>query len=226
MTNFFISIGTIIIQWLPLLLFLAIFIPAAIFYFKRKKAGEEKFLKRVKLLILIALIARIFYAGLQTFLLYYLWLQDEMGKLLVQIPVSRSAAKDLVWKPIAPLFEYQHGYFAFYALGRFWLNVFISIIAAAIFYIILLGLKKYRERFFEKGEAELGLLMALILIWPNFAVFVPLVFISVVLVSIYKKIALKEAYATLGAPFLLAGFLSAVIGGLFLSYLNWGVLAI
>ncbi|PIR43959.1 hypothetical protein COV23_02490 [Candidatus Wolfebacteria bacterium CG10_big_fil_rev_8_21_14_0_10_31_9] len=209
------------VKWFPLVVFFAIFIPTVVFYFKKIELDDIKFLKRIKILIWVGILLRIFYAGLETFSQYFFWSQDKFGELFIQIPISQSfVMKDILWKPFLWLFDRPHGYFIFYTGSRFWLNAVISLVAAGFIYIILLVLKKYKERFFEIGDPEIGLLMALTLVWPNVISFGLLVFIFVILVSIFKTIFLKETYTTLGMPFLLAGFLSAVLGQYLLSYLG------
>lgn len=209
------------LKWFPFAIFFAIFIPAVVFYFKKIELDDVKFLKRTKILILVAILLRIFYAGLQTFSQYIFWSQDKFGELLIQIPISQSSVmKDILWKPLLWIFDRPHGYFIFYTGSRFWLNAVISVIASVVIYIILLALKKYKARFFELGDPEIGLLMALTLVWPNAISFSLFVFISVILVSIYRMIFLKETYTTLGMPFLLAGFLSVILGQYLLSYLS------
>lgn len=157
-----------------------------------------------KPLIFILAASRILYAVFLTSNQYRIWSQDEMAKFLLDTP----------------------GYLLFYSYGRFWLNVFIAIGLAFVFYLFLKFLKKYQERFFEEGEPELGFLTALIVGWPNFVIFIPLIFISVVLISIFRGIVLKKAYTTLGWPFLLAAFLTLVWGNWLIQVFNLGVLII
>ena len=95
-----------------------------------------------------------------------------------------------------------------------------SLLVAGAFYLFLLFLAKYQERFFEKGEIALGFLLGLTVGWPNFIVFLPLVFIAVIFVSILRLIFLKEAYTTLGAPLLLAAFTAILFGDYFINLLG------
>ena len=208
-------------------IFLAIIFAIIIFiYQKRHNLEGETIIRRLKILIIAAIVFRIFYAILETVGQYYAWRGSLIGKTLIDIPISKSALGFGFDKILFSLFDYSHGYFIFYAVSRFWLNIIISVAAASVFYIFLIILKKYQERFFEKGEVELGFLVALILTWPNIVIFVPLVFLAVVLISICKGIFLKEAYTTLGAPFILAGILTALFGVWLINYFNLGVLKI
>jgi hypothetical protein len=96
----------------------------------------------------------------------------------------------------------------------------VSLIAASLFYLFLVFLKKYQERFFEEGEAELGFLLSLMVGWSNFIVFLPMVFLSVVLVSIFRQLVFKEAYTTLGIPFILSAFIVLLFGNYLVSLLG------
>ena len=166
-------------------------------YLSRRQSG-------FKSLIVVAAAIRIFYAVFQTAAQYYAWSQDALAKLLLNSP----------------------RYFWFYAYGRFWLNAFIAIGVAFAFYLFLKFLKKRQDRFFEEGETELGFLAALFVGWPNFVIFVPLVFVSVVLFSILRGIVLKEAYTTLGWPFLLAVIFNFNLGSRLIQIFHLGVLRI
>jgi hypothetical protein len=99
-------------------------------------------------------------------------------------------------------------------------------VSALAFYLFLVFLKKYKERFFEEGEVELGFILALTVGWSNFIVFLPLVFLSVILVSIFRKIVFKETYTTLGAPLLLAALLVLLFGRYFIDILGLAALRV
>ena len=147
---------------------------------------------------------KFFYASIETFGQYYIWSDNKFTKLLLD----------------------QIGYFIFYSLGRFWLEIVVSLVAALAFYLFLVFLKKYKERFFEEGEVELGFILALTVGWSNFIVFLPLVFLSVILVSIFRKIVFKETYTTLGAPLLLAALLVLLFGRYFIDILGLAALRV
>lgn len=147
---------------------------------------------------------KFFYASIETFGQYYIWSDNKFTKLLLD----------------------QIGYFIFYSWGRFWLEIVVSLVAALAFYLFLVFLKKYKERFFEEGEVELGFILALTVGWSNFIVFLPLVFLSVILVSIFRKIVFKETYTTLGAPLLLAALLVLLFGRYFIDILGLAALRV
>jgi hypothetical protein len=73
-------------------------------------------------------------------------------------------------------------------------------------------LRKYQPRFFEDGEPELGFALALFIGWPKFLVLLPIALLSVVLVSIFRMVVLREAYTTLGWPLVLSAFLNLLYG--------------
>lgn len=189
---------SVVLIWLPKIFFGVILILAFLIYGLRKSIG----LTKSRILIISSISFRILYAALLTISQYYTWSQNKFTQL------------------------FPSSYFFFYSYGRFWLNVLISIAVAFIFYLFLKFLQKHRERFFEQGEAEFGFLSALIVGWPNFVIFLPLVFVSVVLLSIFRRVFLKEFYTTMGIPFLLAALIVLISGNQIVNILGLGVLKI
>ena len=189
-----------------------VFALSVFLYFSRHKKVIS-----YKLLVISVIGFRFFYALLLTIGQYYVWSKNGLTQLLLNAPLDKS---------ITDFSFLNFGYFLFYSYGRFWLNVFIAVAVAFVFYSFLKFLKKYQERFFEEGETELGFLAALIVGWPNFVVFLPLVFVSVVLISLFRRLILKEIYTTLGWPFVLATLITLIWGNKLIQILNLGVLRI
>lgn len=202
---------SLVISFAPKIV-LGLFLALGFFHYLFRRQLNYKWLA----IILVA--SRIFYAIFLTAAQYYAWSKNVLTGFLLDSPLDQSL-------PAPSLFK-RFGYFAFYAYGRFWLNAFIAIGVAFAFYLFLKFLKKRQERFFEEGETELGFLAALIVGWPNFVIFAPLVFVSVVLISIFRGFFLKEAYTTLGWPFLLAAFLTLIWGSWLIQIFHLGVLKI
>ena len=199
---------SVVLIWLPKIFFVIIFILAVLIYGLRKSIG----LTKSRTLIISSISFHVLYAVLLTISQYYIWSQNKFTQLLLNSSLDLSM-------PVS-------GYFLFYSFGRFWLNALITIGAAFVFYLFLKFLKKHRERFFEEGETELGFLSALIVGWPNFVVFLPLVFVFVVLLSIFRRVFLKEFYTTMGIPFLLAALIVLIFGNQIVDILSLGVLRI
>lgn len=199
---------SVVLIWLPKIFFGIIFILAVLIYGLRKSIG----LTKSRTLIISSISFHVLYAVLLTISQYYIWSQNKFTQLLLNSSLDLSM-------PVS-------GYFLFYSFGRFWLNALITIGAAFVFYLFLKFLKKHRERFFEEGETELGFLSALIVGWPNFVVFLPLVFVFVVLLSIFRRVFLKEFYTTMGIPFLLAALIVLIFGNQIVDILSLGVLRI
>lgn len=220
-SNFLIDV----LIWLPKIFFGIVFIIAAVLYSPRLRAAIYRILNisakggsasggnyqlpkfiNYKLLIICCLLFRVIYAFILTVSQYYIWGQAELTKLLLNSPLSAETPMPNFIRE-SFIFSNRLGYFLFYSWGRFWFNIVLSFVIAFIFYIFLKILKKYNERFFEEGEPELGFLAGLIVGWPNFVIFVPFIFIAVILVSIFRLIRLRELYTTLGWPIILATFL-------------------
>lgn len=172
------------------------------YYFKKNNLGVL-----INKLIVAALSFSAILAIIKTINQYYSWSANELSQLL--LPPHQSIK-----------------YFIFYAFSRFWLGVLIGAGVSFLFYLFLKFLGKRQSRFFIKGEIGLGFLTALISGWPNFVIFLPLVFIFTVLIAVYRQLVLKELYTTLGYPFLLAAFVVFVFGNKIIEILNLVVLRI
>ena len=177
-------------------------------------------------LIWLVLGFKVLYASIETFSQYYVWSSNGFTKLFLdQNIIDLNIAQDFFGK-MTWIFDNRFGYFLFYSWGRFWLEIAVSLAAALAFYLFLRFLKKHKERFFEEGETELGFLLALMVGWSNFIVFIPLVFLSMVLVSIFRMLAFKETHTTLGAPFLLAALIVLLFGNYFINILGLTMLRV
>jgi hypothetical protein len=176
-------------------------------------------------LIIIAIVGRILNALFLMYLQYSLWSQGGMETAFLNSPISHDipieGIKNFEW-----LFNNKFGYFLFYSWGRFWLSLVITFVVSYGFYGLLHVFKLKNERFFNVGEVELGLLCALIVGWPSFVLFVPLVFLSVVLISIVRLLLFKEKYTTLGGPFILACAFVIIFGSYLVSLFGLGVLKV
>lgn len=207
-------------EQIPVIFFAVVLACAASKYFFQKPRVISH-----KLLVISSVAFRVLYAFALTVGQYYVWANDLLGKsflnfsLPAALPIS--ATQHLPW-----LFANRFGYFLFYSYGRFWLNVVVAVAVSYVFYLFLQALRKYRERFFKEGEMELGFLCALAVGWPYFVIFVPLVFVLVVIVSIFRRFLFKEFYTTLGPPFILAVFTTLIFGERIINILNLNVLKI
>jgi len=212
---------------LPTLIVAAFLIASAryIFHFSFFETKFGKLLSFRNLAITV-ITGRILNAGLLMYLQFSLWKQSgALGEVFLNSSVSKDLPMDTA-KNFAWLLNNKFGYFLFYSWGRFWLSVVIALVVAVVFYWLLRALKLKTERFFEEGETELGFLCALLVGWPEFVLFVPLVFLSVIIISIIRLLFFKEQYTTLGSPFLLACSLSLLFGGYLISLFGLGILRV
>lgn len=166
---------------------------------------------------------RIGYAAALTAGQYLVWTQSEFTRSFLSSSISSSLLTP-VFARFFGLFSSNVSYFFVYAAGRWWLNVIFSLAIAFAFYGFLRLLERHNPRFFEAEEVHLGLLAALLAGWPGVVILLPLLFGSVVLVSLYRIIALREPYTTLGAPLLLAAAAALLGGQSFLRAIGLGVL--
>lgn len=219
--NFFIN------QFLPIfpiVVFLLIYLWSLVAYFKKEWLGR---LANFKMLLIFTAAFRIFHAGLLSITQYYVWSGNELTKALTNSPISPEVPiSNFLHKSLDFILDSKFGYFLFYSWGRFWVNVLLTIVISLAFYVFLKALKRYNDRFFNEGEVELGFLLAMIVGWPSFIIFIPLVFGSVVLVSIFRGFYFKEAYTTLGVPMVLAALVIMIFGNYLINFLGLTVFKI
>lgn len=194
-----------------------ILIIAGFLHAKRSKLilGGKNIDKLFKNAVVAVISFKIVYAGLCSIGQYCIWAASDVAKFLI-------AAPDTLW----PLFNFRHGYFMHYILTHWWADVIFSAGIAYVFYLFMVFLKKYRESFFEEGEPRLGFLLALIIGWPGFIIFLPLTFIFVVFFGIFRRLFFKEAHTTLGWPFIVSALLIMVFGGFLTGVLGLGSLTV
>lgn len=200
---------------------------ACLRYIFRKNIAQSRW-ERIfsfRNLIIGGIGARIINAGLLMYIQYSVWSEGGLGNYFLTAPLPKDLPIVGI-KSYGVLFTSKFGYFLFYSWGRFWLSVIISVFVAYVFYVFLKMLSKKTERFFDEGEQELGFVCALVVGWPLFVVFLPLVFFSVVMVSIVRLIIFKEPYTTLGIPFILAMIILFLFGGYAMDLLRLAVLKV
>jgi hypothetical protein len=165
-------------------------------------------------LAVLLIFFRLLYASFMTAAQYFYWLNNPNPALRIfaTSPLDPSVPLPWIFSGFRSLLDQKYGYYIHYAFGRFWLNFFITIGFCLVFWFFMVLLKKYRERFFEEGEPELGLVVALIVGWPGVVVYVPLVFLFVVIISVFKALFLREKYTTMAWPFLFSGIITILIG--------------
>ena len=228
--NQFLPIFPVVVLWL-------VYLVALVAYFKREWLYRFTNLKTLlvfldrfanfKALLIFIIAFRVFYAGLLSVTQYYVWSGAELTKSLINSPLSPDVPLSNFFREnLSFIFNSKLGYFLLYSWGHFWVNVLLTIAVAAVFYAFLKALKKYNDRFFNEGEVELGFLLALVVGWPSFVIFIPLVFVSVILVSIFRGLYFKEAYTTLGIPMLLAALVTMIFGSNLIEIFGLAVLKI
>ena len=189
--------------WVVSVVFLLLLLVCIFFFFFQKGKRDHVF----KVLIASAIAFRLLYACFLTWGQYYAWSHDPISQYL--LPPHQSI-----------------NYFLFYAFSRFFLNFLISLVVAAVWYMCLKLLQRYRESLFDAGEIRLGFLCAFIAGWPHFVLFLPLVFICVIIVSLVRKIFLKQEYTSMGIPFLVSALTVLLLGSRMIELFHLTVLKI
>lgn len=191
-------------RWLPQMLVAALFVVLLLAFRHIQKAEQPKFRKY----IISAVMVLFAYAAVVSVLQYSVWANNPGSSGLLNVGLSGDVH-------VSPIFswleEKPYGYFVFYVFGHFWLEAIITVGVAFAFYWVLKIIGKHRDRYFDVGDKELGLLGALVSPWPLFVPYIFLFFISVVGFSIWRGIMEKKAYTTMGGPFLFSAFLIVLL---------------
>lgn len=191
--------------------FFAIIFTLAVGYLYFKHKNNEEYLKKIsKKGIYTVFGFKIIYAIFLTLAQYFVWDNNGVTKALLKLPVKEKALMSFGF--LSKFFERDGGYYYFYVFARYWLVILISFAVAYLFYLLLKGLKKYKERFFIGGEPEIGFALAFIVGWPDFVLFLPGIFILIIPVSIFRMVVFKEKLTTLGWPFIVSAILAVVLG--------------
>lgn len=213
-----------IATFLPYLFFWGIFVVATFTFFKTKE-NREQLCRICKVLFWVGVGFRIFYASFLTIGQYIFWGGDAKTKIFLTQGIDLHGPLGGMVK-FLPFLGGNGGYFVFYAFVHFWVGAILAILCAIFFWWFLKILHKYRERFFETGEKELGATLALLAGWPGFILFIVLTFLLVVLISLVRGVFYKEPYTTLGLPFLLASLTLLLFGKMLLLTTGLSVLRI
>lgn len=215
--------------WLPYLFFGAVFVCAVVLTAIRARPGLLPKLRSavsITILVRITVAFRVGFALFLTYGQYYAWSQNAFTKTLLHIPMNPVEMPFWIVRLFPWVFNTDIGYLLFYSWGRFWLDTILVVGVAALFFWFLRALERRNGRLFEAGEPELGFLMALLVGWPGVIAFIPLIFVSVVIVSVFRRLVMKQELTTLGWPFLVAALVTFVLGNTLLEVCGLIVLAV
>lgn len=112
---------------------------------------------------------------------YRVWKGNEFTQILLTMPLSSEVELPVWLMPIQFVFDGKLGYFLFYSYGRFFVPSFISILAGFGLYWCLRLLRGFLRRGISNEELWLICFAALAVGWPRFIVFVPLLFVFLLL---------------------------------------------
>ncbi|TSC60224.1 MAG: Uncharacterized protein LiPW15_102 [Parcubacteria group bacterium LiPW_15] len=204
-------------------IFLGIVLFSAIgLYAYRESSDASNLGRRYVLIAKLIIWARILYSGFITCAQYLVWSQSEVSRIFLTLPADARSLP--MYGFLAPIFKWSGGYFTLYSFLHFWLPTLISIAIGYIFLVFLRLLRKHKDRFFESGEVELGWVLALIVGYPNFIIFLPLVFFLIIPISIVRMAVLKQHLTTIGYPMILSAIFAVILGTQIMDVLGWGAL--
>lgn len=177
--------------------------------------------------VLAAIVLHLLYAGFVTWGQYHVWATgSDFTRVFLTAPLSPAAPLPAIFEWTRGYFDQPLGYFAYYAIGRFFLKVFVLFAFSGFFYFLFKIWNRYRRVFAPQGP-ELLLVLMLIAGWPGVLVLIPLgFFLSVLSFGLPARISTKVQ--PLGTPprisiehmFLIATPFAVLFARLALAYLN------
>lgn len=204
------------LKWLPIVYFSGILLLATYFYYKKKP--------RFRALVVSSIIFRLAYAGILTGAQYYFWTKNPFTQSLNNSPIAGEVPQQWIVNFISKVFPDALGYVLFYSWGRFWLSAFWVIGTAFAFYLFLKFLQRYKARFFEEQEPELGFVVAHCVGWPSIVLIFPIAFAAMIILSIFRMIFLRESLTTIGWPFIIAAAILIPFGKELIEFFHLTVL--
>jgi hypothetical protein len=188
-----------IVNYLPFLAVVIIFILAIFFYRKKRNFW---------LLIWLMVGVDLVLALLKSIMQYFVWEQDGLTHILNNLPLKKLS---ISWFNDLPIFTgYGHGYFLYYAWNHFLIQPILSIVAAFVVYFICVFFRKRKSNLFLNYEAELVLLFLLLIGWPQVVIFLPLTVLVGVFVSIFNYYYKHQAACFLFLPLVISAVLMFV----------------
>ncbi len=166
----------------------------------------------------------IFYAIFVTWGQYYIWAtSSDFTRALLAAPLPPEAPLPAILEYVRHYFDGPLGYFAYYALGRFFLSVMVLFLVSGLFYAII-KFWNLRRKSFEAEGPEFLLLLMLIVGWPRVLVLIPLGFLTAILFSITNLMFFKKDKVSLLPAFLVATPIVLIGGNVILDLLHLYVL--
>lgn len=153
-----------------------------------------------KWLILSAIGLHLFYVMFITWGQYHVWVVgSDFTRVLLTSPLPAEAPLPGILEWTRAYFDQPLGYFAYYAFGRFFLNIFILFSVTALLYVVFKIWERHRGGFGEHGP-EILFVLLLISGWPGMVVLIPFGFILALtsfvlpLVSTRSPLSLEQAF--------------------------------
>lgn len=159
------------------------------------------------------------YAVFVTWGQYYVWsMGSDFTRALLSSPLASAAPLPSIFEWTRGYFERPLGYFAYYAIGRFFLKIITLFAVSGFFYLLFSVWNKYRSVLAPQGQ-KLLLILMLIAGWPGVLVLIPLGFFLSIL-SFIVPARIISSPIPIEWMFLIATPFALLFGRFALSYLN------
>lgn len=193
--------------WLPKIwiwvTFAATVILYAVAYFRPGTLSDRALRRWFVGLIIGMVVLRVGYAALSTWGQYYVWEQSPFTRLLLKIGLDRNELGPILG-PLYGLFDDSRGYFKYYVIGRFWIN---ALLATALPFVLVGIVKLYlklRGIAFENYDLKIMAITGLLVGWPKFVIFVPMMLVIGLVLGIGRKVIKGDSYFMLAEAMILA----------------------
>lgn len=165
-----------------------------------------------KVLTCIAIGTHVAIGFILSTLQYLVWKTSAMGTVFAQAALPEETPLPAVLESARFLFEYQHGYFVFYSLTRFFSGAVALFFVIGLFILLLTLIKNKIPNSFKEHDIWIVAFSCSVVGWPHVIVFIPTAFVlltlwAIVLVLLKKKndVYLSGGFILLTIPFLLVG---------------------
>jgi hypothetical protein len=178
----------------------------------------------------LAVAAAVFIVAYTVFLTlgqYHVWSNNAFTRILLTLPVDETAVpQGAFFNKLADSIGQPIGYFLFYAYGRFWIELFITLGVSLGLHLILRALRRVRPLMFTHGDVWLITLGTLLSGWPKLLVFLIAFFLFSVFFVIIQQFIFKKQGTDSLVPTISALVLTLFFGNQFITLFGWSVLVL
>ncbi len=189
----------------------------AVFFFSVKKERNYKYI------IIGGVLFWIIYPAILSVMQFFAWSLDPKTQILLVQPLASETPIPAIF---LKLLDHKYGYFAFFVYGRFFLHSFLLLLSAFVINFLCKAITRYRANILTSDERMMMVIAALSLSWPVVVLFLPMVFLFLVLHSMFQVFVFKQTYTRMLPALCFALIISLIFGHWLLPWANLQVLTV